>query len=198
MSCNIVTRVRQPDGRFKFVLNRVANYYHSGTETGQTKAMSTYATELRRFILWCVNTYQLHYSMVLVDPASLALRQELMKVGIEAGKADNNIVTRVRQPDGRFKFVLNRVANYYHSGTETGQTKAMSTYATELRRFILWCVNTYQLHYSMVLVDPASLALRQELMKVGIEAGKADNNGHDHVGNSKGIEVGIQRQQSLI
>ncbi|KLD61212.1 hypothetical protein WP50_04130, partial [Lactiplantibacillus plantarum] len=50
----------------------------------------------------------------------------------------------------------------------------------------------------MVLVDPASLALRQELMKVGIEAGKADNNGHDHVGNSKGIEVGIQRQQSLI
>ncbi|MEY2385034.1 PBSX family phage terminase large subunit [Lactiplantibacillus pentosus] len=109
-----------------------------------------------------------------------------------------NIVTRVRQPDGRFKFVLNRVANYYHSGTETGQTKAISTYATELRRFILWCVNTYQLHYSMVLVDPASLALRQELIKVGVEAGKADNNGHDHVGNSKGIEVGIQRQQSLI
>ncbi|MCF6164782.1 PBSX family phage terminase large subunit (plasmid) [Furfurilactobacillus rossiae] len=109
-----------------------------------------------------------------------------------------NIVTSVRQPDGRFKFVLNRVANYYHSGTETGETKAMSTYAAELKRFINWCVKTYQLHYSMVQIDPAALSLRQELIKIGISVGKADNNGHDHVGTAKGIEVGIERQQSLI
>ncbi|GKT04511.1 PBSX family phage terminase large subunit [Furfurilactobacillus entadae] len=109
-----------------------------------------------------------------------------------------NIVTSVRQPDGRFKFVLNRVANYYHSGTETGQTKAMSTYAVELKRFINWCVKTYQLQYSMVQIDPAALSLRQELIKVGVRAGKADNNGHDHVGAAKGIEVGVERMQSLM
>lgn len=109
-----------------------------------------------------------------------------------------NIVTSVRQPDGRFKFILNRVANFYHSGRDTGQIKAMSTYAAEIKRFIGWCTKTYQLYSSAVFVDPAALSLRQELIKVGIQAGKADNNAHDHVGNSRGIEVGIQRLQSLI
>ena len=46
MSCNIVTKHRE-DGRTFFRLNRVAHYYHSGAETGQVKAMSTYAVELR-------------------------------------------------------------------------------------------------------------------------------------------------------
>lgn len=111
-----------------------------------------------------------------------------------------NIVTRVRKADGHHKFVLNRVANYYHSGSDDAEhaPKAMSTYASELKRFINWCVNTYQLHYSYVFVDPAALSLRQELIKIGIQAGKADNNGHDHVGSAKGIEVGIERLQSLM
>lgn len=108
-----------------------------------------------------------------------------------------NIVTR-RQIDGEWKFVLNRVANFYHSGTETGETRAMSTYAHELRRFILWCVDTYHLHYSVVQVDPAALALRAELIKVGIDATTANNNGHEVIGSVKGIEVGIERQQNLM
>lgn len=108
-----------------------------------------------------------------------------------------NIVTR-REVDGEWKFVLNRVANFYHSGTETGETRAMSTYAQELRRFILWCVDTYHLHYSVVQVDPAALALRAELIKLGINATTANNNGHEVIGSVKGIEVGIERQQNLM
>src|SRR5690606_15398733 len=41
-SCNIVTRHSD-----KFVLNRVAHYYHSGRDTGQAKAMSVYAREIK-------------------------------------------------------------------------------------------------------------------------------------------------------
>lgn len=108
-----------------------------------------------------------------------------------------NIVTR-RQVSGQYKFVLNRVANYYHSGRETGEQRAMSTYADDLRQFIRWCVETYHLHYSVVQVDPASLALRMELIKVGIDASTANNNGHEVIGGQKGIEVGIQRKQNLI
>ncbi len=44
MSCNIVTKHRE-NGKTFFRLNRVAHYHHSGAETGQVKAMSTYAVE---------------------------------------------------------------------------------------------------------------------------------------------------------
>lgn len=108
-----------------------------------------------------------------------------------------NIVTR-RRVNGQYKFVLNRVANFYHSGRETGDKRAMSTYAAQLVEFICWCCDRWQMHYSTVEVDPASLALRMELIKLGVDASTANNNGHEVVGGRKGIEVGIQRQQNLM
>lgn len=108
-----------------------------------------------------------------------------------------NIVTRRQFPDG-WDYVLNRVANFYHSGRETGEQRAMSTYAAELVEFIRWCTKTWHMQYETVQVDPASLALRMELVKLGIDATTANNNGHEVVGGRKGIEVGIQRQQNLI
>ncbi|WP_262315382.1 PBSX family phage terminase large subunit [Lacticaseibacillus sp. YH-lacS6] len=108
-----------------------------------------------------------------------------------------NIVTR-RVVDGEWKYVLNRVANFYHSGRETGEQRAMSTYAAQLKEFILWCTRHFGLQYSVVEVDPAALALRMELVKLGIDASTANNNGHEVVGGRKGIEVGIQRQQNLM
>lgn len=108
-----------------------------------------------------------------------------------------NIVTR-RRVDGEYKFVLNRAANFYHSGRETGEQRAMSTYAAQLVEFIRWCVKHFQLQYSTVQVDPAALALRMELVKLGVDATTANNNGHEVVGGRKGIEVGIQRQQNLM
>jgi PBSX family phage terminase large subunit len=108
-----------------------------------------------------------------------------------------NIVTR-RVIDGQWKFVLNRVANYYHSGRETGEQRAMSRYAKDLQRFIKWCVWAYQLQYDVVQVDPAALALRAELRQLGIPAIAANNNGHEVSGSVKGIEVGIERSQNLM
>lgn len=120
----------------------------------------------------------------------------------DAGQGDAttlscNIVTQV--PDGQgFKTYLNRVANYYHSGNETGQVKAMSEYARELKVFIDWCRKTFNLYYNHVLIDPAARSLREELRLVGIDAEKANNNSKDIKGSTKGIEVGIERMQSLI
>ncbi|HEM5979229.1 TPA: PBSX family phage terminase large subunit [Streptococcus suis] len=108
-----------------------------------------------------------------------------------------NIVTRVRE-DGKVKFHLNRVAHYYHSGADTGQVKAMSTYARELKAFIYWCVKKYQLRYSDVFIDPACKALREELHAIGILTTGAPNNAHDVSSKAKGIEVGIERGQTLI
>ncbi|HEM4424775.1 TPA: PBSX family phage terminase large subunit [Streptococcus suis] len=108
-----------------------------------------------------------------------------------------NIVTRVRE-DGKVKFRLNRVAHYYHSGADTGQVKAMSTYARELKAFIYWCVKKYQLRYSDVFIDPACKALREELHAIGILTTGAPNNAHDVSSKAKGIEVGIERGQTLI
>lgn len=109
-----------------------------------------------------------------------------------------NIVTSVKDNNGNYKYVLNRVANYYHSGTDTGHHKAMSTYAEELLQFVNWCQDKYQLYYNVIQVDPAALSLREELRKVGLECENAYNNGHDVQGNKKGIEVGIQRTQNLM
>ncbi|XRJ96975.1 PBSX family phage terminase large subunit [Latilactobacillus sakei] len=108
-----------------------------------------------------------------------------------------NIVTLVREDNGN-KLVLNRVANYYHSGTESNETKAMSQYAVELKAFIDWCVNEYQMRYTTVLIDPAAKVLRAELELLDVDCERANNNGHEKVGAVKGIEVGIERMQNLM
>lgn len=96
------------------------------------------------------------------------------------------------------KYVMYRVAHYYHSGTETGQVKAMSTYAVEIKSFIHWCETKFKMHRSSVYVDPACKSLREELHKIGIDTDKANNNGKERMNASKGIEVGIERAQNAI
>jgi PBSX family phage terminase large subunit len=111
----------------------------------------------------------------------------------DATSVSCNIVTRYND-----KFRLNRVAHYYHSGKETGQVKAMSVYAREIKAFVEWCVDKFQMRFTEFFVDPACRSLREELHLVGIDTRKADNNAHDIQGTSKGIEVGIERAQNAI
>ena len=54
------------------------------------------------------------------------------------------------------------------------------------------------MHESNVLIDPACKALRAELELVGLSSDRADNNGRDIKGSSKGIKVGIEYLQSAI
>lgn len=111
----------------------------------------------------------------------------------DATSCSCNIVTRTE--DG---FRLNRAAHYYHSGRDTGQTKAMSVYANEIKEFIRWCADKFGMRYTEVFVDPSCKSLREELHQVGIQTMKADNNGRDIKGNKKGIEVGIERAQNTL
>ncbi|MGE7113934.1 PBSX family phage terminase large subunit [Lysinibacillus sp. NPDC047702] len=96
------------------------------------------------------------------------------------------------------KFRLLRVANYYHSGADTGQVKAMSIYAKEIKVFIEWCTKTFEMPYTEFFVDPACKSLREELLLIGIRTKAADNNSKDIKGSSKGIEVGIERLQNTM
>lgn len=105
-----------------------------------------------------------------------------------------NIITR----DGSGFYRLYNAAMYYHSGNETGITKAMSQYARELQSFVNWCQAHFKMQTSCILIDPACKSLREEMNMIGLYADKADNNGNEKIGNSKGIEVGIERLQSLI
>lgn len=104
------------------------------------------------------------------------------------------IVTR---KDGRF--FLNAVNEYYYSGRDTGFTKALSIQAREITKdFMPYCLRKWDMSWSEVQIDPACLALREELRQCGVETRGADNNAHSVKGNSKGIAVGIERTQSLI
>ena len=111
----------------------------------------------------------------------------------DATSCSCNIVTRYK---GQFR--LNRVANYYHSGKETGQVKAMSTYAKEIKQFIQWCIDKYEMRYTELFVDPACKSLREELHKIGTDTSRADNNASDAKRQGGGIEVGIERAQNAI
>ncbi|PEB19718.1 PBSX family phage terminase large subunit [Bacillus toyonensis] len=111
----------------------------------------------------------------------------------DATSCSCNIVVRYED-----KFRLLRVANYYHSGKDTGQVKAMSVYAKEIKKFIEWCVKKFEMQYSDVFVDPACKSLREELHLIGIQTTAADNNARDIKGSSKGKEVGIERLQNAI
>lgn len=145
------------------------------------------------------------YSMFDKDnmtDASLIGKPIEMFFSTDAGQEDAttmscNIVTQVHE-NGKFKMVLNRVANYYHSGRATGNVKAMSIYAEELLRFVHWCQKQYQMYSNVILVDPAARSLREELKRVGLPTSAANNNAHEINGGRKGIEVGIQRGQNLM
>lgn len=111
----------------------------------------------------------------------------------DATSVSCNIVTRKDD-----KFILNRVAHYYHSGNQSGQVKAMSVYASEIKPFVDACVERFEMRYTEFFVDPATRSLREELHLVGIQTKGADNNRSDVKGSSKGIEVGIERAQNVI
>lgn len=111
----------------------------------------------------------------------------------DATSCSCNIVTRYGDV-----FRLNRAANYYHSGEDTGQAKAMSTYAVEIKEFMQWCVDKFEMRYSEVQVDPACKSLREELHKIGVDTERADNNARDAKKKGGGIEVGIERTQNAI
>lgn len=98
------------------------------------------------------------------------------------------------------KYHLTRLANYYHSGSETGQVKAMSVYAKEIKLFIEWCYNKWDFpRWNYFFVDPACKSLREELHLLGIMTDKADNNSRDRVtSNGLKIEVGIERVQNAL
>ncbi|WP_277630388.1 PBSX family phage terminase large subunit [Atopococcus tabaci] len=122
----------------------------------------------------------------------------------DAGQSDAttcsyNIVTMQRKEDGTYQHHLYRVANYYHSGADTGETKAMSTYAQEIKQFMRWCFQKWGYHHSALFVDPAAKSLREELKKIGVANKKADNNASDQVSKEKmRIEVGIERAKTCI
>lgn len=111
----------------------------------------------------------------------------------DATSVSCNIVTRHEN-----KFVLNRVAHYYHSGNETGRVKAMSVYAREIEQFVKWCIDEFKMKYTEFFVDPSCRSLREELHLIGIQTRPADNNSGDIKGSSRGIEVGIERAQNAI
>lgn len=111
----------------------------------------------------------------------------------DATSASCNIITRYKG-----KFRLNRVAHYYHSGAETGQAKAMSVYAKEIKQFINWAVAEYEMHYTDIFVDPACKSLREEMHLEGLDTSRADNNASDARMKGGGIEVGIERVQNSI
>lgn len=104
-----------------------------------------------------------------------------------------NLVIRYR---GRFRML--RAANYYHSGTDTGNVKAMSTYAVELKGFMQWCSERFGRRRGHIFIDPACKSLREELHKIGVPTQPANNNNRERIRGSKGIEVGIERCQNAI
>ena len=96
-------------------------------------------------------------------------------------------------------YKLYRAANWYYSGADTGQVKAMSVQAREIvSRFFPYCRQITGMRETGIYIDPACKALRAELELLGAVTDGADNNAHDIKGNRKGIKVGIEYLQNAI
>ena len=90
---------------------------------------------------------------------------------------------------------LLRVGNWYYDG---GQM-AMSDQARHIcGEFIPAMRQKTGMRESAIMIDPACKALRLEIDKLGYNTTKADNNGHDIKGSSKGIKCGIEMLQNNI
>lgn len=98
------------------------------------------------------------------------------------------------------QYYLYQLANYYHSGADTGVVKAMSAYAKDIKLFKEWCYIKWNYpHFNYFFVDPACKTLREELHLLGIMTDAADNNSRDKISsNGMKIEVGIERVQNLL
>lgn len=100
-----------------------------------------------------------------------------------------------RTPQNKYK--LYRMAGWYYFGSVVGITKAMSVQAREIcGNFIPYCRQLTGMRESRIKIDPACKALRAEFDLLGYYTDRADNNGHDIRGSSKGIKVGIEYLQS--
>jgi hypothetical protein len=93
------------------------------------------------------------------------------------------------------KHKLYRVGNWYYDGGNM----AMSDQARHIcGEFIPAMRKKTGMRESCIMIDPACKALRLEIDKLGYTTTKADNNGHDIKGSSKGIKVGIEELQNAI
>ena len=100
----------------------------------------------------------------------------------------------VQMTDHR-KYQLLRVGNWYYDGG----TMAMSDQARHIcGEFIPAMRRKTGMRETAIMIDPACKALRLEIDKLGYPTTKADNNGHDIKGSSKGIKVGIEMLQNSI
>lgn len=118
----------------------------------------------------------------------------------DGGQSDATTCTfcLVTFKDGQY--YLYQLANYYHSGADSGVVKAMSVYAKEIKLFKEWCYSKWDYpHYNYFFVDPACKTLREELHLLGIMTDAADNNSRDKISsNGLKLEVGIERVQNLL
>lgn len=97
------------------------------------------------------------------------------------------------------QYKLYRIANWYYSGTDTGHVKAMSVQAREIvGTFLPYCRQLTGMRETAVYIDPACKALRAEIELLGVPTDKADNNGKDIKGSTKGIKVGIEYLQNAM
>ena len=88
-----------------------------------------------------------------------------------------------------------------HMGTwyYDGGQKAMSTQAKEIcGTFIPAMRHKTRMREDAIYIDPACKALRLEMDKLGFYTSKADNNGHDIKGTSKGLMVGVEMLQNSL
>lgn len=87
------------------------------------------------------------------------------------------------------------VGNWYYNG---GQM-AMSDQARHIcGEYLPYMRQKYGVRENDIYIDPACKALRLEIEKYGLMTSRADNNGHDIRGTSKGLKVGIEMLQSAI
>lgn len=93
------------------------------------------------------------------------------------------------------EYILYGVGCWYY---DKGQM-ALSTQARDIcNNFMPYVRQKYGMREQGVYIDPACKALILEMQKFGVPAQRADNNGHDVKGTTKGIMCGIEMLQSSI
>ena len=139
----------------------------------------------------------------MFDPAKHIIN-ELPKTGVlmemyfagDGGATDaTSIGCYVVHMNDRRQYILYRIGNWYYDGG----SMAMSDQARHIcGEFIPAMRKKTGMRETCIMIDPACKALRLEIDKLGYPITKADNNGHDIKGSSKGIKVGIEMLQNSI
>ena len=104
-----------------------------------------------------------YWLSALFSSSFLSYRRGIIGIGVDYGQ--QNATTYQAAGLNEYEHKLDGLAEYYHSGRETGAQKSPSEYAGDFVKFLNLLHETYSCSYFYTFIDPSARGLMEEIKR---------------------------------